>query len=157
VAIYFTGKNEQVFDKLMDPETLLKSAPDYYAPRFESIKEMREEDDGTGHRGQEFRRVASFVNVPLFLAAKLTNPDFLKDKKQFYRFIDKYPEYVSYQRRNGGRGTAKDDLKLPLKALGLDYPGGPDDAQGWDAVDVPLDPASEIAGGPTTETSEANA
>jgi hypothetical protein len=147
---FFVAKNEEVFDKVMSPDFLMKAAPDYYKDRFETIKEMREADDGTGHKDQEFRRVASFVNVPLFLATRLANPNFLKDKKQFYRFIDKHPEYVSYQRRNNGRGTAKDDLKLPLKALGLDYPGAPDTIEGWDAVEVPLDDTGTSAG-PTTE------
>lgn len=149
---FYVAKNEDPLDFLLSPETMLKSDADYYAPRFEEIKRMRDADDGTGYAGQEFRRVASFVNVPMFLAAKLQDPEFLKDKKRFYAFVDKYPQYVAYQRRNGGRGTAKDDLKLPLSALGLDYPGGPETIEGWDAVEVPTEPVGESSMGPATDS-----
>lgn len=154
MSSYFVGSNEDMVDHLMSPDTLMKAAPEYYRDRFEAIKDVRDADDGTGYKGQEFRRVASFVNVPLFLASKLADPEFLKDKRKFYRFIDKYPQYVSYQRR--GRAGRADLAKqaLPLSALGIDYPGAPESTEGWDAVEVPLDPASDTAGGPTTESSE---
>lgn len=153
---FFVAKNETEFDALADPDILMKAKPDYYRDRFQAIADLRAEDDGTGHKGQEFRRVASFVNVPLFIAQKLADPEFLKDKRKFYAFIDRHPEYVSYQRRNGGRGTARDDLKLPLSALGIDYPGGPETIENWDAVEVPLEPAGETSAGPTTDSDEAS-
>ena len=148
---FYVEKNRQPAESMMDPAELMAKAPDYYGPRFDAIAQMREADDGTGHKGAGFRRVASFVNVPLFMANKITNPDFLRDKKQFYAFIDRYPEYVSYQRLNKGRGTATDDLKLPLSALGLEYPGAPETIEGWDAVDVPLEPVGENSMGPATD------
>ena len=120
---FFVAKNETELDAVMAPEVLMKSAPDYYAPRFEAIKDLRQTDDGSLHKGNEFRRVASFVNVPLFMAAKLADPDFLKNKRALYAFMDRNPQYLTYDRRNRGRGTAKDDLKLPLSALGLEMPG----------------------------------
>jgi hypothetical protein len=149
---FYVAKNEDPLDFILSPETMLKSNADYYAPRFEAIKEMREKDDGTGYAGQEFRRVASFVNVPMFLAAKLEDPAFLKDKKRFYAFIDKHPQYVAYQRRNGGRGTARDDLKLPLSALGLDYPGAPKTVEDFEVVEIPAEPVGENSMGPATDT-----
>jgi hypothetical protein len=117
------NENQSEFDSLMSAETLVKSAPDYYGPRLDAIKDLRDSDDGTGYKGHEFRRVASFVNVPMLMAAKIIEPDFLKDKRKFYAFVDRHPEYITYQRRNGGRGTAADDLKLPLSIFGLDVPG----------------------------------
>ena len=135
---FFVDKNVSDFDTVMSAETLMKSDADYYRDRFQAIADLRKQDDGTAHKGAGFRRVASFVNVPMFMATRMTEPDFLKDKKRFYAFIDRHPEYCTYQRRNGGKPTAKDDLALPLKALGLDYPGGPETAEGWDAVDVPI-------------------
>ena len=122
---FFVAKNENKseFDSLMSAETLMKSAPDYYGPRFEAIADLRSQDDGTGHKGQEFRRVASFTNVPLLMAAKMVEPDFLKDKKKFYGFIDRHPEYVTYQRRGAHSRQEMARNALPLSMLGLDVPG----------------------------------
>lgn len=133
---FFISNPQSAFDHLMDPGTLMHSDAEYYRDRFEGIKAVRESDDGTLHKGNEFRRVASFVNVPMFMAMKLQEPDLLTDKKKFYAFLDRHPEYLTYQRRNQGRMTAKDELKLPLSALGLDYPGGPEAIE--DFVPVPL-------------------
>ena len=47
---------------------------------------------------RDTRHVASFVNVPLFEALRLISPEFLKDKKQLYSFIDRNPAYCAYQR-----------------------------------------------------------
>ena len=148
---FFVGKPQVELEKFFDADTLMKAAPDYYAPRFEAIKELRDADDGTGHKGSEFRRVASFVNVPVMMAQKLNDPELLRDKKKFYAFLDRHPEYLTYQRRNGGRMTAKDELKMPLSALGIDYPGGPKTVEDWDAVDVPLGEAGENSTGPVTD------
>lgn len=152
---YFVAKNEMRYEKSMDADTLMKAAPEYYGPRFAAIKELREADDGTGYKRQEFRRVASLVNVPLVMAEKMSNPDFLKDKKKFYAFLDRNPQYITYQRRNNGHGTHKDELALPLSALGIDYPGGPETIEQWDAVEVPLEDAvpTEPTEVPTTTDS----
>jgi hypothetical protein len=147
----FITKPQVELEKFFDPDLLMRSAPDYYGPKFDGIKALRDADDGTGHKGQEFRRVASFVNVPIMLAQKLANPEVLRDKKTFYALLDRYPQYLTYQRRNGGRMTAKDELKLPLSALGIDYPGGPETVEGWDAVDVPLADAGDNSAGPVTD------
>lgn len=72
---------------MMKPETLMAVAPDYYGPRLDAIAELRAQDDGSLHKGNEFRRVASLVNVPLVEATRLTQPGFFKDKKQFYRWL----------------------------------------------------------------------
>ena len=143
--MFYVAKNETEIDRVMSADVLMKAAPDYYRDRFQAIADLRSEDDGTLHRGNEFRRVASFVNVPLFMATKMVAPDFLKDKRRFYKFMDSHREYLTYDRRNGGRGTHADELRLPLSALGLDYPGAPDDvAEGWEPVLVPLMSSSEI-------------
>lgn len=140
---FFVAKNETEFDFLMSPDVLMKAAPDYYAPRFDAIKDLRDSDDGTGYKGHEFRRVASFTNVPMFMAAKVVDPEFLKDKRKFYAFVDRHPEYVTYQRRNGGRGTAKDALGIPLSVLGIDYPGAPSTIEEFEAVELPTEAATD--------------
>ena len=145
---FFISKPQVEMESIVDPDVLMRAAPDYYGPRFDAIKELRDTDDGTGYRGQEFRRVASLVNVPVLMAQKLVDPDFLKDKKKFYAFLDRHPEYTTYQRRNNGHMTAKDELKMPLSTLGIDYPGGPATIEDWDAVDVPLADAGEDSAGP---------
>ena len=129
------GNNTGVMDLVMNPEALMRAAPDYYGPRFDAIHDLRKADDGTGYKGQEFRRVASFVNVPMFnQAMKLFDPDFMKDKKKFYAFLDRNREYCTYDRRPGGHTTAADNLKLPLSALGLNYPGGPETLDEFEQV-----------------------
>ena len=134
-----SGKTE--LDDSLNPDMLMAANPAYYGPKFQAIADLRKLDDGTLHKGNEFRRVASFVNIPLFRGAvNLFNPDFMKDKKKFYEFLDRHLEYCTYDRRNRGMMTAGDRAKLPLSVLGLDYPGGPETAEGWDPVDVePMD------------------
>jgi hypothetical protein len=85
-----------------NPELLMKVAPEYYGPRFDALAEERKLDDGTLFRGQEFRKVASFTNVPLFEALRIRE-GLLKGKKEFYRFLEKYPQYRTYDKRGGSR------------------------------------------------------
>lgn len=103
---FFVAKNEGVADKLLSPDLLMKSDPDYYAPRFEAIKELREQDDGTLHRGNEFRRVASLVNVPMLAAVKLLDPEWMSNKKNFYAWLKRNPQYKTYDSRGGSRPTS---------------------------------------------------
>ena len=100
---FFVAKNEEAHEFIMSPETLMKAAPEYYGPRFDAIAELRKQDDGTLHRGQEFRRVASLVNVPMFMASKMIDPDWMKDKKRFYKWLARNPQYKSYDSRGGSR------------------------------------------------------
>ena len=125
----FIGKNtEDVMDTAMDPDMLMKVAPEYYGPRFDAIADLRKADDGSGHKGQEFRRVASFVNVPMSqVVNRLFDPDFMKDKRKFYAFLDRNLQYCTYDRRAGGALTAKQKAKIPLSALGIDYPAAMED------------------------------
>lgn len=101
---FFVGNNETVADRLMNPDLLMAMQPDYYGPRFDAIKDIRDADDGSLHRGQDFRRVASFVNVPIFEAIRtLLDPEFMKDKKKFYAFLDRNRQYLTYDRRRSAR------------------------------------------------------
>lgn len=98
---FFVAKNETVVDRLMDSDMLMKIAPDYYRPRFEAIAELRQQDDGSLHKGNGFRRVASFVNIPLSNAAGLLDPQWMKDKRRFYAWLDRgeNKRYCTYDRR----------------------------------------------------------
>jgi hypothetical protein len=105
--MFYVAKNESPADVMMDPKLLMAVNPDYYGPRFDGIAELRKIDDGSLHRGNEFRRVASFVNVPLFAAMEtLLDPNWLKDKKIFYDFLDRNPEYCTYDRRKARRNNS---------------------------------------------------
>lgn len=104
-ASFFIAKNERVADELFDVDTLLKADDAYYRPRLDAIKELREQDDGTLHRGNEFRRVASLVNVPMFAAVKLLDPEWMSNKKNFYAWLARHPEYKTYDTRGGSRPT----------------------------------------------------
>lgn len=92
------NQSETLMDDLSNADTLMKAAPDYYGPRFEAIAELRALDDGTLHKGNGFRRVASLVNVPLMQALKITDPEFLLNKQRFYKWLDRNPSYCTYQR-----------------------------------------------------------
>lgn len=137
-------KNEGVADRLLDADTLLKAAPSYYGPRFEAIKELRDNDDGTLHKGNEFRRVASLVNVPMTSAVKLLDPEWMKDKAKFYAWLDRNKRYCTYQRpsRSGRAAQVARDVghigkeSQKLSDLGVAYEGGPETAEGWEAVEV---------------------
>jgi len=98
MSSFFIAKNESIADVLMDPDLLMAVAPEYYGPRFDAIKELRDEDDGTLHKGMGFRRVASFVNVPLANAiSTVLDPEFMKDKRKFYAWLRRNKEYCTYQ------------------------------------------------------------
>lgn len=101
---YFVQKNS-LLDLLSDSDVLRKSAPGYYESRLQAIADLRALDDGTLHRGNEFRRVASLVNVPMMEALKIIEPEFLTDKRKFYGWLARHPEYRTYQKSGGSRPT----------------------------------------------------
>jgi hypothetical protein len=96
---FFVGKNDSPLE-IMNPDVLMRAAPEYYGPRFDAIAELRSQDDGSLHKGNEFRRVASLVNVPLLNAVQVCEPGFFKDRKTFYDWLDKEENkrYCTYQR-----------------------------------------------------------
>jgi hypothetical protein len=101
ISPFFIGSDKVVADEWMDPNLLMAVAPDYYGPRFDAIKELRDADDGSLHSGSEFRRVASFVNVPLANAiTTVLDPEWMKDKKKFYAWLDRNRAYCTYQRKD---------------------------------------------------------
>ena len=102
---FFVSKNMTIADELLNPDMILKSAPDVYGPRFDAIKEIRDMDDGSMHKGNEFRRVASLVNIPLANMTSILDPEFMKNKKKFYAWLDKGENraYCTYDRRKMGK------------------------------------------------------
>ena len=45
-SMFFVGSNERLADRVFDADTLMKAKPEYYGPRFDAIKELRDQDDG---------------------------------------------------------------------------------------------------------------
>lgn len=87
----------------IDPEVLMKTNPEYYGPRMAALAEERSQDDGS-MKGCEFRKVASFTNVPLFEALRIRD-GLLRGKKEFYALLKKYPQCRSYDRRGKDHPT----------------------------------------------------
>ena len=120
---FFIQKNENLADKYLDADLLMQGAPDYYRPKFEAIKELRSLDDGTLHKGNGFRRIASLVNVPLAQAlATILDADWIKDKNKFYQWLDRNPEYCTYQRPSRAGRLAQ--IQRDLGNLGKEAPNG---------------------------------
>lgn len=93
---FFIGKNESEADRILNPDILDKLYPEIYRDRFDAIADLRKMDDGSLHQGQGFRRVASFVNIPLISALQLVDPEFMKDKKKFYAFLRRNRQYATF-------------------------------------------------------------
>lgn len=84
-----------------DPEMLRKLDPEYFGARLDEIADERGRDDGS-MRGCEFRKVASFTNVPLFEALRIQE-GLLKGKREFYELLEKYPQYRAYNKAGADR------------------------------------------------------
>lgn len=78
-----------------------------YADRYDAIKELREisqqglsisPEDAAKANG--FFRVAS-LQGPIKDLAVLLDPEWMKNKKNFYRWLDKHPQHCAYDRRRG--------------------------------------------------------
>jgi hypothetical protein len=145
---FFIGKNETMMDAAFgDTDDFMDRFPTIYGPRFEAIAELRKADDGSMHKGQEFRRVASFVNIPMFGAVtRLFEPDFMKDKNKFYAFLDRNKQYCTYDRRWKGGEQPKQGTPqiMNLADMGLSYEGAPETSEGWDPVEVEVPLASDV-------------
>lgn len=94
---FFIRPSESELDRAVDPAGLVARNPDL-ADRFDAIKELKGIDDGSLHRGNEFRRVASLMG-PIEDLLRVTYPEFMADKAKFYGWLDQHPEYCTYDRR----------------------------------------------------------
>lgn len=77
-----------------------------YQDRYDAISELRSghvEHPARVHSlTDQWMRVASFQG-PLLDLARVLDPNFLLDKKKFYKFLDDNPQYCAYDRRRGRR------------------------------------------------------
>jgi hypothetical protein len=96
---FFVGGQETELDRITDAKNLMRAAPKVFGPRFDAIADLRRLDDGSLHRGNEFRRVASLVSVPLGTAMEIVAPNFFKNKRDFYAWLANHEEYRTYDKR----------------------------------------------------------
>lgn len=76
-----------------------------FAPRYDAINELRVADQqglaisvDQASRANGFFRVASLQGT-LESLAKLLDPEFMKDKRRFYAWLDKHKQHCTYDRR----------------------------------------------------------
>ena len=110
---FFIRPSETLIDKVSNPSGLVARNPEL-ADRFDAIKEMRSLDDGTLHRGNEFRRVASLIGS-LEDLQRAIEPEFLRDKRRFYAWLDAHPEYCTYDRRRRDPGMLANGIVVTKK------------------------------------------
>ena len=125
---FYVAKNDTEFDGMMSAETLMKSSPDYYRPRFEALKDLRAVDDGTIHKGNEFRRVATgsesarYGMMPTFYP--IPNNRHTGDKKTRIRRLTNFLAKRRFRFRDteGGRLLVRQFQEFPVG----DHDDGPD-------------------------------
>jgi hypothetical protein len=102
---FFVAPSESALDLMTNT---MATRPEF-ADRYDAIQELRE-IDRTGlslgateaARANGFFRVAS-LQAPLETIAHVLNPDWMKDPKQFYAWLDKHPKHCTYDRRRNPR------------------------------------------------------
>ena len=89
----------RAIDSITNVDTVLRSGP-HYADMFSRLHEERRLSDD--RCPGEWKKVAE-LQVPHESAARILEPDFLKDKRKFYAWLDRNPQYCAYDRRNHKR------------------------------------------------------
>ena len=85
----------RAIDAITNVDTVLRSGPQY-AEMFTRLAEERKISDD--RCPGEWKKVAE-LQVPHEMAARILEPDFLKDKRKFYAWLDRNPRYCAYDRR----------------------------------------------------------
>lgn len=98
---FFVDKSDEALDLV----TERMAANPAYADRYNAIHELRQQDRmGTvmgvdeAAKANGFYRVAS-LQGPIESLAHVLNPDWMKNKKDFYRWLSKHPQHCTYDRR----------------------------------------------------------
>lgn len=98
---FFVAPNEDFLD--LATEDMRKDPAQQDA--YQAIAELRDADrqgltisPAEAARANGFFRVAS-VQGSLNTLAKLLDPDFMKDPKRFYKWLDKHKQHATYDRR----------------------------------------------------------
>lgn len=102
---YIVEKMEdQLMDAISDADGWVTRNP-VYAGFFDSNKEMRAhhiEPAAFGRiKSPEWKHVASFPSTLGDAMNLIENGGFIKDKRKFYAWLDRNPEYCVYDRKRG--------------------------------------------------------
>ena len=102
---YFVEKMEhQLADAISRPEGWVERDPGYRA-MYEDNSRMRNQHEEQGitrlHR-PDWKWVAR-IQSTLEDANRFIQPQFLRDKREFYGWLDRNPQYCTYDRRRGRR------------------------------------------------------
>jgi hypothetical protein len=142
----------ETMDAVSDPDSLVKHDP-YQAVKFDALKEMRANDDGTLYKGAAFRHVAS-IQAPLEHVLRLLDPEFMKEKRNFYSWMDRgnNKAYCVYDRRSAASRQAQFERDFGHLLVKGETNGVHDETNGAEAaslgnVELPSGPG-EIAAGP---------
>lgn len=98
---YFVEPNDAMIDAV--GERMSKNPA--FEDRYEAIKELREADrTGLSVSVDKAAEVNGFFRVaslqgPLADLAKVLNPDWMKNKKNFYGWLDRNKQHCTYDRR----------------------------------------------------------
>ena len=102
---FFVAPSETFLDAVTED---MRGSPEF-ADRYDAISEFRDMDRqdlvpsvGEVARANGFYRVASLQGT-LESLAKILDPDFLREKHRFYKWLDRHPQHVAYDRRRLAR------------------------------------------------------
>jgi hypothetical protein len=117
---FFVGKNEGVVDQVTEP-SLWRDRVDGFVSTMDAVKELREDNGaGLGLKGG-WKHVAS-IRGPVLEVAELVDGDMINDKRKFYGWLDRHPEYSAYDRRAAMARTGKTfwgaDLNKEVSSVG---------------------------------------
>lgn len=101
-----TNSDENLLNAISRPETIQKYVPTY-GERMEFIANYRQYTDdiatstsrGRVAGGSGNLKIVARIPEALMITLMAVEPNFLKDKKLFWKWLDANPEYAAYTRR----------------------------------------------------------
>ena len=87
-------------ESLLDQLTERVEARPHFAPQLEALHEMRQaQPDLIVPPGSNSWAHIASISVPLEHVARILEPNFFRDKRVLYRWLDKHPRWLTYDRR----------------------------------------------------------
>lgn len=102
---YFVEPNKTVMAKISDPDEWAKRDPAIHGD-MAAIARLRAEQGAEIPKGESWMRVAS-LRGPILDIAKCLDPDFMRDKKKFYTWLDSEEgkRWCTYDRRRNSQSS----------------------------------------------------
>lgn len=89
-----------ILDAVTDVDTLVRRAP-HMADRFDAIQDLRAQTPTDVAIKKDFFRVASIPHTVWYAACEI-EPDLPNNKKKFYAWLKRHPQYRTYNPTKGG-------------------------------------------------------